>query len=421
MANRFNAKDKSKSRFGVPPLETGYEGQPSSDFNIPSVGIEDTDRAMFKLFNEELPLMVKKASGVERIPVIFTSGEKWAMLRKGTPRDKNGTLVIPSIAIGRTTIEQNPQTDITGRGINQNTGVIKIKRKLDSTDKSYQNLINRLLIKNQSNVALNHDDELLSDQISTNSEIGDLVDDPTIQDGGMLLPNKLNNVWETIVIPQPQFYTATYEVIVWSQYMTQMNDILTSLISSFLPQGNAWRLETETGYWFIAKINGDLNFQNNFDNMSNDERMIKYTFNITVPSYILVGSAPGMPIAIRRYVSNPSISFGISSFEEVPESDGTDVFLGSDDPTLPSSLQKSKRPDQRETNDTRLLKTGQDDPALSGSRKRIPTKYRTINGIDSKGRSVKRFVKVTNQNSATGETIYHSTTDLDGISIKTIV
>jgi len=417
---RYNPR--SQQRFGVPPLETGFEGSSSSgDLHVPSFGIEDTDRALFEFFNSELPLMVNTREGVRRVPVIFTSGEKWALLRKATPRDKNGTLIIPAIVMGRTSIEQNVQNDVTGRGMNQNTGSMQIKRRLNGRNRSHQSLINRLLVKNQSNVALNNDDELLDDQISTSSEIGDMKEDPTVRQNGLLLPDLGNEVWETIVLPQPQFYTATYEVIVWCQYITQMNEIITSIISSFLPQGNSWRIDSNKGYWVIATVDGNsYSPQNNFDNMANDERTIKYTFNITVPSYILAGESPGQPIAVRRYVSNPSISFSISSFNDPDAVAGEDVFLGADDPTIPSSLKASKRRDQRETNDTLLYKTGENDPAIKQSRQRIATRYRTFTGVDSNGKKTKRYLKIKNQNAATGETIYSSISEIDGVAITTI-
>lgn len=423
MTTRFTAKSKSTSRFGVPPLETGYDSRSfPNDISIPSCGLEDVDRSLFNLFNQEIPLTVETNAGVKRVPIVLAGGEKWAILRKATPQDKNGTLIIPSIVIGRNNITQNVTDDITGRGINQNTGTLEIKRRLDGSNRGYQSLINRLYLRNQSNAAVDPLDELLDDQISTNREIGDLSDDPYVLDGGLLLPDRTNEIWETLVIPQPQFYTATYEVIIWTQYTQQMNSIVQSIITSFLPQGNCWKLETNKGYWFVASIDGNVfNAQNNFENMATEERIIKYQFTVTVPAYLLAGETPGQPVAVRRYVSNPSISFSISSESDLIPEVGTepDVFLGADDPTLPLALRKTKRSDQRETNDSLLYKMGEDDPALKNlTRNRTSNTYRTISGIDGKGKPVKKKVKVLNQNLASGETVYNSITDLDGISIK---
>jgi len=425
VTTRYNAHKVQQTRFGVHPLKTGYEiNSTSDDLTIPSVGLEDVDRALFNLFDNDIPLFVTTQQGTKKVPIVLSSGEKWALLKKGVPRDKVGGLIIPAIVIGRTNISQ-ASDDITGRGINQSTGVIEIKRRLNSTNRSYQNLINRTLIKNQANVVSELDDNVLSEQPTTEREIGDLSNNADVLDGGLLIDDKTKEIFETIVIPQPQFYTASYDVIIWCQYQQQMNSIVGELISSFLPQGNAWRIETQKGYWFIATIDGGtLSPQNNFDNMSSEERTIKYQFSINVPAYFLLSDQPGQPIPVRRFISNPSISFSISANDPEQSLDsGTtiDPFLGADDPTLPRELQKIKRADQRDLNDTLLYKTGEHDPALTTkSRKRSLSTYRTVLGVDSKGNPVKKRIKVQNVNSYTGETIYSSSFDLDGISVVSV-
>jgi hypothetical protein len=200
-----------------------------------------------------------------------------------------------------------------------------------------------------------------------------------------------------------------------------MNQILECLVSSFLPQGNAWKLDTQKGYWFIATVDGNLfTPENNFDDMSQEERIIKYKFSVKVPGYILASSAPGVPIPIRRYVSSPSISFNIDTTGEAEGVD--DPFLGSDDPTLPLSDGSVRRRDQRETGQTRLYPnsevTNPHDPALqSRARGTQPAKYRKIVGIDRSGKQVVKYVKIKKINSHTGEVVYSPSTDLSDLSI----
>ena len=55
------------------------------DFVLPSCGIEDVDRAVFKLFDEELPLFFEAKGKTERIPVIFATGERAFVLRRNKP------------------------------------------------------------------------------------------------------------------------------------------------------------------------------------------------------------------------------------------------------------------------------------------------------------------------------------------------
>lgn len=419
MPTRYNSK--GKSRFGVAPLPSGYDGNQSPTLSLPPVGLEDTDRALFRLFDNEIPLQVKVQDGLKKVPVVFAAGERWALLKKGAPRDKGGSLILPIIVIGRTNISQSPNDDIAGRGINQQTGDIVIRRRLDSSDRGYQGLVNRLFIRNQLNVAVGVNDDPIEGQITTGRTIGNLKDDVTVVQGGLLVPDKKKNVWETIVIPAPQFYTATYEVIIWANYIQHMNQIVENIVSSFLPQGNQWKLDTEKGYWFIATVDGNLyNAQNNFEDFSQEERMVKYQFTIKVPSYILASATPGAPVPVRRYVSNPDVSFSTSTEGSGDVIGVDDPYLGADDPTLPHTDYESRTRGQRREGKTRLYPGKGDlsphDPALESYGRNKPPKYRKVIALDGKGNPVTKYVKVKSTNNFTGETVF-SGAELDGFSI----
>lgn len=421
MATRFNSK--GKSRFGVAPLASGFDANQSPTLSIPPVGLEDTDRALFNLFNKEIPLTSKTKEGIKNVPVIFAAGEKWAMLQKGAPRDKNGTLIIPLVVIGRTNLTQSPNMDIAGRGINQQTGEIILRRRLDGSNRDYQGLVNKLFIKNQLNIAVGPNDDPTANQLVTNREIASEKGDPTVTRGGLLVPKKRHkNIWETIVVPAPQFYTATYDVVIWTQYIEQMNGIIEMLISSFLPQGNQWRIDTDKGYWFIATVDGNLyNSQNNFDDMSQEERMIKYQFSIKVPGYILASNTPGTPVPIKRYVSNPEVTFSVSTSDGEGVNDVPDPFLGADDPTLPHADSSTRTDHQRRDGKTRLYpgnnKVSSHDPALESLGRQEVSRYKQVVGIDDQGNPVLRNVKVRSVNKFTGETVISPNTNLDGINI----
>ena len=458
MSTRFNSN--SKPNFDVNGIPSGYGTKSSpSDLTIPACGVEDVDAALFNLFDKEIPFQVstsdKNREEMKRVPIIFSAAEKWALAKRGRGvRDRNGTLILPLITVIRTTIQQASDEDITGRGINQQTGEIVIKRRLDNSDRSYQGLINRLAIGHQTNLAvktnedfdvttyyvLNEDGDRLVDedgvpfiastvsapsaQLITSRKIGDLADDPTVVEGGLLLSDRKNNVYETLVIPAPQFFTAVYEVTFWTQYTVQMFQLVETLISSFLPQGNAWRLDSPKGYWFVATVDGNVyNAENNFDDMSQEERLIKYKFTIKVPGYIMASGVPGAPVPIKRYVSSPTISFdiGLNAGEEIG-SDAGDPFLGSDDPTLPLNDVPNKRRDQRYDGRTRLYPnqnvTSPNDPALASlARGRPQTQYKKITGIDKNGNPVTKYARIVTTNRFTGETVFAPGTDLGGLTV----
>ena len=423
MPTRFNSN--SIPRFGVSGIaDKTHQGSP--EFVIPSVGIEDVDVALFNLFEKEISLKVSSDNATpKKVPVIFASGEKWAMLKKRRAlRDNNNSLILPLLTIMRNSVSQDSASDIAGRGINQQTGEIVIRRRLDKSDRNFQNLVNRFLIRNQKNLATNDRRPHLEDQLLTDREVGADADEPYVLDGAWLADVKRKNIYETIVIPAPQFCTLNYEITMWTQYTQHMNQLLEQIMSSFLPQANSWRLDTAKGYWFIANVdNNSYDPENNYDDMSQDERMIKYKFSVTVKAYVFAGTSPGTNIPIKRYVSSPIISFD-TGLEPPGDSLPTikdivnDPYLGSDDPTLPLSDARSFRNDQRQSG-TRLYDPHADqlstlDPALSTrSSQQSSRLYRQITTQSPQGNPVKTYARVYRVSSATGETVIKPATDFD--------
>jgi len=382
MATRF--KTGARSFNGMAPLPSGYENTTGTpDLSIPSCGVEDVDVAVFNLFDKEI---IAEFGGInsaplQKVPVVFAAGEKWAMLKNGRPlRDRNSTLILPLITVMRTEMTQGIAEDVNGRGINQQVGEIVIKRRLDKTDRNYQSLLNKLLLSGQRNLAVGPTDPQVQGQVTTERKIGELSQTKDAIDGAYLNQVRTNNVWETIVVPTPQFYTVKYQVTVWTQYTQHANQIIEKIFSSLLPQGQCWKLSTAKGYWFIAKIeDGSLALETNFDDISTSERFIKHNFIISVPAYFFASTSPGAPVPVKRYVSSPTIIFETTSYDPVELGSSTQVSeyeVGSDDPTLPIADQKNNRPDQR----TRKVKdrwfypvqplssigTTLEDPAING-------------------------------------------------------
>jgi hypothetical protein len=416
MSHRFNLKNEIRE--GQHPISGGFPEGDRSDLVIPSVGLEDIDAAMFRLFDKELPLQIDPTgdpAGLMKVPVIFAGGEKWAQLKKNKPlRDKSNSLILPLITIGRTNLVQNISDDINGRGINQKTGEIVVRRRLDKSDRAHQNLKNKLDIPNIPGVS----SSLSSALFPRSSGVGSLAKNRTVQKGGLLLDNKERNIFETIVVPTPQFVTLTYDVIVWTQYTHHMNQIMETLIASYLPQVQGWRLETTKGYWFLALVeDASISQENNVDDLSQNERIIRQKFTIRVQSYIFATSTPGAPIPVKRYVSAPDISFEVGvplDNEAVTGEMIEDPHLGSDDPTLPVETSGRKFRSDRRLVGADILNPPESDPALQSfpRGKRANLYKKTADGT---------YVKITGKNSKFGETSYTTTggiDDLSGISFE---
>ena len=133
-----------------------FEGDnPPSDFDFPSVGIEDIDRAIFKLFDEKLNFQVTQKGEAKKVPVVFAAGERFALTRRKNPiRDKNNALILPIISIMRGNVDFShdqggKKTPISFREQSTYT----IKRRLSNRDRQYQNILNKMGLTNQKNVA----------------------------------------------------------------------------------------------------------------------------------------------------------------------------------------------------------------------------------------------------------------------------
>jgi hypothetical protein len=107
-----------------------------------------------------------------------------------------------------------------------------------------------------------------------------------------------------------------------------MNQMIEVMISSFSGQDIGFKMTTEEGFEYIAYLKNTLTTSDNFDNFSQDERVIRYTFSIDVPGYIFSPNHEGLPTPYRKYYSAPQVEFGykqISSFMFTSEKNPEDV------------------------------------------------------------------------------------------------
>ena len=265
-------------------VQTGLEGiDIPDDFEMPSCGIEDVDRALFKLFNEDLPLYYLQDGDMKRIPCIFAGGERAMILRRKEPlRDRQGAIILPLVSILRNGIDQSTE----GKAIGTGTGSLTLRKKIAPEDREFKRLYNINGLRNQDNT----------------------VGDARTSDTSLDLKNL--NIYEIITMPNPKFFKATYEVTFWAQYLQQMNNIIEAVITSYNSQvARSFKIETEKGYWFVATVESGLSDSNNFDSYLDDERLIKTSITIEVTGYIINPQYPGAPKPFRRYVSAPKVEF----------------------------------------------------------------------------------------------------------------
>ena len=313
MPTKYNIKG------GPHQEDTGYSNPDIvEDLVIPPCTIEDVDRGLFELFNEELPLFYKRQGNIKRVPVIFATGERFALLARNKPlRDKNNALILPLISIVRSGIEQE---SAKGNTLAQG-GPITVKVRLSEKDARYQRLMNRWGFKNDDSVAIEADSVVESGGIGGGTEPGRLATrraPPKItvsaRRGTLLPPNFSKNIIEFLEIPPVKQYTANYEVTFWTQYTQEMNSLLTVMMNGYVENRmRTFVIKTKEGYRFTAFVDSALSPQNNFDDFTDSERLVKYTCSISVTAYVVAPNEIGLPSPVRRQISAPDMSFDTSS------------------------------------------------------------------------------------------------------------
>lgn len=307
----------------MPPkeqLKKGYEGFNVPDnFSFPSCGIEDVDRALFELFDKRLAFEIKVNEQTTKVPVVFAAGERFALTRRQKPiRDKNNALILPLIAIKRQNIGYKTPADAGGVPIAfRQTSDYVIKKRLDTSDRNYQNVLNKLSIKNQDNVTSRG--HFINREVSPGKDTlpgtkTSRRNGPGIAFGGGKLNFALNNdigknIIEVITIPYPIFIQLNYEITFWTQYMSQMNQLLETLLAKNDGQGREFQLVSNKGFTFTAFLEGAFSSNDNFENYTGTERLIKYSFSIRVPAYILAPRHPGISTPYRVFHTAPEIVF----------------------------------------------------------------------------------------------------------------
>ena len=315
--------DKNKEIPGV--LSSGYEGSNvPSDFTLPSCGIEDVDRAFFELFDKVLPFTYKSSKNDEerrKIPVVFATGERFAIASKTSPlRDKNNSLILPIISIARTGVEQDATK---GMGVSDRFNEMVIKKRISAEDPLYQAIQN-------TNGFLNNTGPGAGSQDNYDRNFYTAT-------GRNLETDLKRGLYEILVIPMPKYFTLKYEVTFWTQYVGHINEMITTLMGAYVQPGNRTiKITTKKGYWFVANFESAIGSGNNFDGFNDDERVVKATVTAEVPGYLILPEVNGIPSGVRSYISAPTISFGAyigdsESTQETPVLSGkVDTYLLSD-------------------------------------------------------------------------------------------
>lgn len=236
-----------------------------SQIDYKDVTIETVDRAVRDWFDKTVDARVSGQDGDnQKVPVQFSSGERWRTGRsKQGFRDENGILILPIIALRRTNIEPDP----TKMALGIQTENFQIAKRVDPKSNDIKNL-----------------EGLKPAQIA----------------------RKYPAIYDVYTIPYPDRVIGSYQIVIQTQYITQMNQILQKIWQSLdiqksfvAPLENDGRKpprSTQYGTgdpygrpgaiqapYVVGFMESTRNAGDNFEEFTDTERIIKYTTEVKVP------------------------------------------------------------------------------------------------------------------------------------------
>ncbi len=290
------------------------------DFSLPPSNIEEIDRALFDLFDQKLPLQVKIQDQASKVPVVFSTGERFALTRRNSPiRDVNNAIILPIISIYRKSIDLSANQGGYGTPIApKDQPTYTVRKKLSPKDRGYQNLINRFGIQGQENVSSRKNFQNKDFFPGNVASPGTLTTRRNGKNLSLVAGGKnsglgtplTDNIFEIITAPYPTFMLLSYEVIFWTQYVSHMNQLLEVMMSRFSGQNTGFAISSPSGHEYVAFLKSTLSTADNFQDFSTDERIIRYSFTVDVPGYLFAADQQGLPSPFRKYESAPQFEFG---------------------------------------------------------------------------------------------------------------
>lgn len=276
---------------------------------VPACGLLDIDQSVKKLFDESLKFPTHYFKGVNKKislnkPIVkLAGGDKFALSKKQEPlKAENSTLILPSISIRRTNINHSLQIQ-NSKAISSATGEIVIKLGLDSDkDPFLQNLLNKTGILNRPTLSAS----------STRKQARNKKD-LSVRQGSLLDPKTNLNTYEILVIPTPTFVELTYEIVLWTEDIVAMNCLIQTIISSKLPMDSGFVLTTDSGYWFMSYLGESISMEDNFDDYTEQEKIVKTKLDLTVKAFLLPSNDETNMYPIKKYTTAVTFDFEVQA------------------------------------------------------------------------------------------------------------
>ena len=235
----FNRGEQTSNRGDTIRNDVGNKEQsyaPGGNFSDNfSIALKDLDTTLVSHINKVMKLRVKENGEMIKVPLVYANMERWANVRKnGVMRDKNGSLVLPMVMFRRTAVEFNDllpswKQDLTKEFITHT------RSSKWSKDNQYTRF--------------------------------------SVEQG-------VKPVEESIVTGPPEYVNLTYDFVVWTSFMEQMNTVT----EEFLHQNKTYWGDS-TSYKFLCAIQGGLQDASSLS--AGTDRIVRTTFSVQLNGYLI--------------------------------------------------------------------------------------------------------------------------------------
>jgi len=238
-------------------LNRGYlYSRSNDDVKNPSVTLMDMDGAITHYFQNVIKPSVEDNGENVKVPIMYASPERWKSIqRDGFMKDKKRQTITPVIAYRRTSIEKDESLPIDKLDANNPHHFYTFEKKFSKVNK-YDNF---------------------------STQIG-------------LLPQR-----EYYNVTMPDYVTLTYDFIIWTSYIEQMNKIVERVVYS------------DGAYW------GDpdkMRFRTSVDSftdateVSDAERLVRTNFTVTMRGYLLPEGNFDHRSTTQKFLTPKKVIFG---------------------------------------------------------------------------------------------------------------
>jgi len=219
--------------------------------------LENIDYAFFEFFNNQLNVFSTTNEGFKKVPIFWVTPERSFSRKMRQLRDENGMVIYPLMTMERKAInkDRSKRTKYYAsldRVRNLSQGQVTIARRINQDETNKFATADAFKKNNKNDI----------NQKRNNKKV----------------------VFESITIPYPIYVDMTYEVVIFSEYQQQMNEILTSVVDGTNPSN--YFVISRNGHNYETFIEPDFSFDN-VSALQENERLFKTTITAKVVGYTI--------------------------------------------------------------------------------------------------------------------------------------